>query len=180
MNKYLFILFLVLWPNLMVNAVEIIYSYEGYPTIIHNEPLYFQIGEPKFWNLHVDTEEGEFINLDYRLAGDTLIQEKEYVRVVFGYEEKADLYENDFLLMSAIRPNGKNYADTLYYRQEEDKVYCLQQEEVILYGYVLPLSQLEVGNPSSHRRYLRRCCHCRRFRTTLYKLDKEKSKEIIH
>jgi hypothetical protein len=128
----------------MVNAVEIIYYYEGYPTIIHNEPLHFQIGEPKFWNLHVDTEEGEFINLDYRLAGDTLIQEKEYVRVVFGYEEKADLYENDFLLMSAIRPNGKNYADTLYYRQEEDKVYCLQQEEdketlVIDYG-------LEVGD----------------------------------
>ena len=138
--KKIFLLLFALWPSLLVLAVEFPYFYEGYPTIIHNEPLHFQIGEPKFWGLHVDAEDGKFVNLDYRLAGDTLIQGKDYVRVVFGYEEKANLYENDFLLMSAIRPSGNAYADTLYYRQKEDKIYCWQadeNEEILIIDYGL-------------------------------------------
>ena len=123
-----FLLF-TLWSIYSSRAEEIAYDYDGYPTIIHSESAYLQEWMPKFWCLHVDTKDGGFINLDYRLAGDTLIKEKHYVRVVFGYEEKTNLYENDFLLMSAIRPYGSTYADTLYYRQDGDKVYCLQQEE---------------------------------------------------
>ena len=127
--KLIILLSFALCSSLLIKAELFPYYYEGYPTIIHNEQVYFQLWEPKFWCLHIDTGNGEFINLDYRLAGDTLMQGRDYVRVVCGYEEKADLYENDFLLMSAIRPNGSTYADTLYYRQEEDKVYCLQPEE---------------------------------------------------
>ena len=145
MKKNLIIQFLLLslFPTLPVWADEAIaYDYEGYPTIIHSETDYVQTKRPKFWCLHVDTEDGGFINLDYRLAGDTLIQEEHYVRVVFGYEKMADLYENDFILMSAIRPDGYAHADTLYYRQEGDKVYCLQPEEnkkILIIDYGLEL-----------------------------------------
>ena len=144
MKLNLLLLFSLL-PWCLIKAEEAIaYDYEGYPTIIHNEPAYLQERKPKFWCLHVDTKDGGFINLDYRLAGDTLIQEKHYVRVVFGYEEKIDLYNNDLLRISAIRPNGETYADTLFYRQEEDKVYCLQPEknkEILIVDY-----GLEVGD----------------------------------
>jgi hypothetical protein len=76
-------------PWFLTKAEEAIaYDYDGFPTIIHNETASLQEYRPKFWYLHVDTKDGGFINLDYRLAGDTLIQEKHYVRVVFGYEEK--------------------------------------------------------------------------------------------
>ena len=130
MKRNLIIMLLIIFfSNCQVNAMEIDYDYDGFPTIIHHESKYWQSRRPKFWCLHIENEDGGFVNLDYRLAGDTLIMGTDYVRVVFGYEEKADLYETDFLLMSAIRPNGKTYADTLYYRQEGDKVYCLQPDE---------------------------------------------------
>ena len=143
-NFFIVLQFLMLWPLLSIRADVIPYFYDGYPTIIHGESVTRQELMPKFWCLHVDTDDGGFINMDYRLAGDTLIQGKNYVRVVFGYEKKSDLYESDFLLMSSIRPNGHTYADTLYYRQEEDKVFCLQPEEkkeilIVDYG-------LEVGD----------------------------------
>ena len=132
-------------PWFLTKAEEAIaYDYDGFPTIIHNETASLQEYRPKFWYLHVDTKDGGFINLDYRLAGDTLIQEKHYVRVVFGYEEKKDLFNNDFLRITAIRPNGDTYADTLYYRQDEDKVYCLQPEdnkEILVLDY-----GMEVGD----------------------------------
>ena len=141
MKIKLFLFFLLaLWPWFLAKAGIDEPDYEGFPTIIHNEPVYWQTNRPKFWGLHVDTEDGGFLNLDYRLAGDTLIQEEHYVRVVFGYEEKKDLYNYDFLRITAIRPNGDTYADTLYYRQEDDKVYCLQpkdSKEILVLDYGL-------------------------------------------
>ena len=136
---FVFLLFAI-WPWFLAKAQLYEPDYEGFPTIIHNEPAYWQTNRPKFWCLHVDTENGGFLNLDYRLAGDTLIQEKNYVRAVFGYEEKEDLYNNDFLLMPVARPYGSSYADTLYYRQEDDKVYCLQpkdNKEILVVDYGL-------------------------------------------
>ena len=135
----LFFLFAI-WPWFLAKAGLDEPDYEGFPTIIHNETAYLQEYRPKFWYLHVDIKDGGFINLDYRLAGDTLIQEEHYVRVVFGYEEKKDLYNYDFLRITAIRPNGDTYADTLYYRQEGDKVYCLQlqdNKEILVLDYGL-------------------------------------------
>ena len=141
MKIKLFIFLLsAIWPWGLAKAQLYEPDYEGFPTIIHNEPAYWQTNRPKFWCLHVDTENGGFLNLDYRLAGDTLIQEKNYVRAVFGYEEKEDLYNNDFLLMPVARPYGSSYADTLYYRQEDDKVYCLQpkdNKEIMVLDYGL-------------------------------------------
>ena len=141
MKIKLFLFFLLaLWPWFLAKAGIDEPDYEGFPTIIHNEPVYWQTNRPKFWCLHVDTEDGGFLNLDYRLAGDTLIQEKNYVRAVFGYEEKEDLYVNDLLLMPVARPYGSSYADTLYYRQEDDKVYCLQpkdNKEIMILDYGL-------------------------------------------
>ena len=132
--------FILLCSKHATKAEEILYEHKGYPTIIHSETDKSQALMPKFWCLHVDTEDGGFINLDYRLAGEILIREKKYVRVVFSFEEKANLYENDFLLMSAIRPYGNTHADTLFYRQEGDKVYCLQREnnkDVLIIDYGL-------------------------------------------
>ena len=138
MKIKLFLFFLLaLWPWFLAKAGIDEPDYEGFPTIIHNEPVYWQTNRPKFWCLHVDTEDGGFLNLDYRLAGDTLIH---YVRAVFGYEEKEDLYVNDLLLMPVARPYGSSYADTLYYRQEDDKVYCLQpkdNKEIMILDYGL-------------------------------------------
>jgi hypothetical protein len=136
---FIFLLF-ALWPWFIAKAGLYEPDYEGFPTIIHNETAYLQEYRPKFWCVHVDTEDGGFINLDYRLAGDTLLMGSDYVRTVFGYEEKKDLYESDYLKMSAIRPNGDTYADTLYYRQEGDKVYCLQpkdNKEILIIDYGL-------------------------------------------
>ncbi len=136
---FVFLLFAI-WPWFLAKAQLYEPDYEGFPTIIHNETAYLQEYRPKSWYLHVDTQDGGFLNLDYRLAGDTLIQEEHYVRVVFGYEEKKDLYNYDFLRITAIRPNGDTYADTLYYRQEDDKVYCLQpkdSKEILVLDYGL-------------------------------------------
>ena len=133
-------LFGMLFAIVPAKAEEVDYDYIGYPTIIHSESADLQAWRPKFWNLHIETMNGEFINMDYRLAGDTLLLGKHYVRVVFGFEEKADLYKTDFMLLSDIRPNGDNYADTLYYRQEGDKVFCLQpkgNDEVLIIDYGL-------------------------------------------
>ena len=138
------LLFFALLPTCFTWADADTYFYEGYPTIIHFNPIGLQRMWPKFWYLHVDVEDGGFINMDYRQDGDTLIQGRQYVRVVFGYEEKEDLYRNDFLLMSGIRPDGETYPDTIYYRQEGDKVYCLQAEgndEILILDF-----GLEVGD----------------------------------
>ena len=141
MKHHLIVLsFLLLPPILPVRAEEAeVFDYEGYPTIIHSESSDIQNWRPKFWNLHIDTKDGSYINMDYRLAGETQKQGKYYVRVVLGYEQEVDLLKNDFLLMTAIRPYGETYADTLYYRQEGDKVYILREEDgqdilVIDYG----------------------------------------------
>ncbi|MBO4612926.1 MAG: hypothetical protein J5671_07150 [Bacteroidaceae bacterium] len=139
-NLILLSLLLAVFVIDFTRAEEISYDYDGYPTIIHSESAALQAWRPKFWNLHIDVEDGGFINMDYRQDGDTLIQGRQYVRVVFGYEEKGDLYRSDFLLMSGIRPKGGTYADTLYYRQEGDKVFCLQStgdDEILIIDYGL-------------------------------------------
>ena len=129
MKKLLFTLLIMVWSVLAAKADDVLPPYTGFPTIFHHVSMPMQEKFPKFWLLHVEDNDGRFVNFDYRLAGDTLIVDKDYVPVVCGYEWKDDLYGNDFLFIPAVRPNGSEYADTLYYRQEGDKVFCLLPEE---------------------------------------------------
>lgn len=143
-RNLIIMLFLAIMPVSITKADADTYFYEGYPTIIHFNPVELQRMWPKFWYLHVDVEDGGYINMDYRQDGDTLIQGRQYVRVVIGYEEKEDLYRHDFLLMFGIDSDREAFADTIYYRQEGDKVFCLRPEKndellIIDYG-------LEVGD----------------------------------
>ena len=140
MKKNFLILIIMAWSLLTAKADAVLPPYTGFPTIFHHVSKSMLEKFPKFWLLHVEDEDGRFVNFDYRLAGDTLIMDKDYVPVVCGYEEKDDLLGDDFLLMSAIRPYGSEYTDTLYYRQEGDKVFCLLPEEcreIVIVDYSL-------------------------------------------
>jgi len=70
-KKFLMLVLVVLLP-MVSKADGVLPPHDGFPTIIHRMSEYEQEHKPKFWLLHVEAEDGRFVNFDYRQAGVTL------------------------------------------------------------------------------------------------------------
>ena len=112
----------------------------GYPTIVVWPIEVLKSYDQAFWHTSYHTSEGEIFNLTYKIIGDSVVNEKSYGKMHFYYETKEDLLTGMGLYRWG-QPFGKTeFADTLLYRQEGDKVFCLpkgENEDVLVVDYGL-------------------------------------------
>ena len=112
----------------------------GYPTIVV-WPLETTYAEyPAFWHANYHTSEGDFYNLTYKILGDSTVNDIKYGMMRFYYGTKEDLLTG-IGLYAWGQPYGKTeFADTLLYRQDGDKVFCIpkgENEEVLIVDFGL-------------------------------------------
>lgn len=123
---------------------EIEFTVWGYPTIVVWPQGTVNADCPSFWYTTFHTGEGDIFNLTNKIDGDSIVDGKTYGRMMFYYETKDDLLTGAGLCEWG-QPYGKSeYADTLLYRQEEDRVFCIpkgEREERLIVDY-----GLEVGD----------------------------------
>lgn len=119
---------------------ELPFAVPGYPTIIvwpqESENAKF----PAFWHTNYHTTENDFYNLTYKILGDSTVNEIKYGMMRFYYETRDDLLTG-IGLYAWGQPYGKTeFIDTLLYRQDGDKVFCIpkgEKEEVLIVDYGL-------------------------------------------
>ena len=116
------------------------FAVPGYPTIIVWPQGTVNAKYPAFWHTNFHTHEGCIFNLTYKIIGDSVVNGMTYGRMAFYYETKEDLLTGMGLYLWG-QPYGKiEYSDTLLYRQDGDKVFCIpkgEKEEVLIVDYGL-------------------------------------------
>lgn len=116
----------------------------GYPTIVVWPLDLSHAYEQAFWHTNYHTCEGAIYNLTYKILGDSIVNEKKYGKMYFYYETREDLLTG-MGLDSWGQPYGKTeFTDTLLYRQDGDKVFCLpkgEKEEVLIVDYGLQVGE---------------------------------------
>lgn len=116
----------------------------GYPTILVWPEGTENAKHPAFWHTNYHTDEGDIFNMTYKILGDSIVDGETYGKMRFYYETKENLLTGMGLYLWG-QPYGKvEFADTLLYRQEGDKVFCIpkgEKEEVLILDY-----GLNVGN----------------------------------
>ena len=101
----------------------------GYPTILVWPEGTENAKYPAFWHTNYHTREGDIFNLTYKIFGDSIVDGKTYGKMRFYYETKEDLLTGMGLYLWG-QPYGKEeFADTLLYRQDGDKVFCIPKGE---------------------------------------------------
>ena len=117
----------------------------GYPTILIWPLETINAWETAFWHTNYHTSDGDIYNLTYKILGDSIVNEKTYGKMRFYYETKEDLLTG-MGLYGHGQPYGKTeFADTLLYRQDGDKVFCLpkgEMEEVLIVDYGLEVDDV--------------------------------------
>ena len=116
------------------------FAVPGYPTIIVWPLETTNAWNQAFWHTNYHTREGGIFNLTYKILGDSIVNGKTYGKMRFYYETKEDLLTGMGLYLWG-QPYGKEeFADTLLYRQEGDKVFCVpkgETKEVLIVDYGL-------------------------------------------
>jgi len=116
------------------------FAVPGYPTIVVWRLGTINADYPAFWHTNYHTSEGKIYNLTYKILGDSIVNGETYGKMRFYYETREDLLTG-MGLYGWGQPYGKTeFADTLLYRQEGDKVYCIPKgktEEVLIVDYGL-------------------------------------------
>ena len=137
----------------IMGDVDPFITYNGYPTIEIYIPNTANAEYSGFWHTYYHTYEGAVFNLTYRIYGDSIVNGKKYGRMVFYYETKEDLLTGVGMYQWG-RPYGKTeYADSLLYRQDGEKVFCIpkgETEEVLILDYGLEVGD-EFVNASGER-----------------------------
>lgn len=108
------------------------YKVEGYPTIGE-----YQQNDPKFWALYVNAlGEIDRIRMYFMQQGDSIIEGEKYARICVSFDDVDRLHDevypswtnNVAPIFEICSHHRRNYVDTLYFRQEGDKVFCLSKE----------------------------------------------------
>ncbi|MBP1531184.1 MAG: hypothetical protein ILA39_03520 [Bacteroidaceae bacterium] len=122
-----------------IMASETISSASSYPTLERWNEEDYEI-TPKFWYTHVQTDKG-MLNLSYKIIGECSVGSLVYSQVAVGYETAGNLADDHQLCFLSVYPTDrKEYADTLLFRQEGDRVYYLpspDKEERLVLDYSL-------------------------------------------
>ena len=128
-----------LWIGTIIAQLDP-FAVPGYPTITVWPLETTNAWNQAFWYANYHTSEGSIFNLTYKILGDSIVNEKIYGKMRFYYETKEDILTGMGLYLWG-QPFGKTeFADTLLYRQEGDKVFCLpkgENEDVLVVDYGL-------------------------------------------
>ena len=137
---FLFLICSFFWLNVILGQPDFPFAVAGYPTIVIWPLDTGNAYEQAFWHTNYHTYEGDIFNLTYKILGDSIVNEKTYGKMRFYYETKEDLLTG-MGIDGWGQPYGKTeYADTLLYRQDGDKVFCIpkgESEEVLIVDYGL-------------------------------------------
>ena len=137
---FLFLICFFFWLNVILGQPDFPFAVAGYPTIVIWPLETGNAYEQAFWHTNYHTSEGNIFNLTYKIHGDSIVNEKKYGKMCFYYETKEDLLTG-MGIDGWGQPYGKTeYADTLLYRQDGDKVFCIpkgESEEVLIVDYGL-------------------------------------------
>lgn len=120
------------------------YFVPGYPTIVVWPLGTENANYPAFWHTNFHTSEGDMFNLTNKIVGDSIVNGKTYGRMYFYYETKDDLLTSHGLYETGQPYEKTEYADTLLYRQEGDKVFCIpkgEKEEVLIVDFGLKVDE---------------------------------------